>query len=175
MQSVFANLQNLNGDDMQEIKNLVQQISTIMKDNGISQTSIVNALDGKCSRMTILNLFKGDGDFKVSTLLMVLDVIGADLHLETEKSREAIMAGDIASYRAETEQLRVKVAEQQAAAENAAQRITELQEKNGTLTGIVDSQQRVINRYIERMDLAEQDLRRKDKKIDDLCKKLNLW
>lgn len=160
---------------MQEIKNLVQQISTIMKDNGISQTSIVNALDGKCSRMTILNLFKGDGDFKVSTLLMVLDVIGADLHLETEKSRAAIMAGDIADYRAETEQLRVKVAEQQAAAENAAQRITELQEKNGKLTDTVESQQRVINRYIERMDLAEQDLRRKDKKIDDLCIKFNIW
>lgn len=175
MQNGFANLQNLNGDDMQEIKNLTQQISTIMKDNGISQTFIVNALDGKCSRMTILNLFKGDGDFKVSTLLMVLDVIGAELRLETEKSREAIMAGDIAVYRVENEQLRTELDKERSANAVLTSRVDDLQASNARLTATVESQQQTINRYIERMDRAEQRLDSKDERIEELSRRLGIW
>lgn len=175
MQNQFADLQNLNGGTMQEIKDIITQINMIMHDGGISQTSVVNALDNKCSRVTILNLLKGDGDFKMSTLMMVLDVIGVTLRLETEKSREAIMAGDIAVYRTETEHLRTDLESVCSERDAALSRVVELQEQVKKLTGIADSQQHVINRYIERIDAYEQRNDRKDDRIEALEKRLGIW
>ena len=175
MENEFTYLQNLNGDNMQEIKNIVDQINMIMRDGNISQNSVVNALEGKCARATVLNIFKGEGDFKLSSLLMVLEVIGVDLRLETEKSREAIMAGDIAAYRVDNEKLRSDLEKERSANAVLNARVNDLQASNVRLTGTVESQQQTINRYIERMDRAEQRLDSKDERIVELSRRLGIW
>ena len=168
----------LNGDNMQQIRDIVSQLRAIMQDNNISQNALVNALDGKCAKNTILTFCKGDADCKLSTLLMVLDACGVELRLDTERSREAIMAGDIAAYRTETERLRAEVEKRTADKDALQARYDELIDKNTKLTSTIEKQQGQIDRYMTRMEKAENeiysalsDIRRKDAKIVELMGK----
>ena len=163
------------GVNMKKIEEINAELKVIMQDSGISQTAVVNALDGKCSRNTVLTFLKGGEDCKLSTLLMILDACGVELRLETERSREAIMAGDIAAYRTETEKLRSEN-------EHFKARSEELTEKNAALTRIVEKQQDQIERYMNRMENAEnavykamEDIRRKDARIVELSKESKRW
>ena len=173
--NVLTNLRNLNGDNMQRINDVVNQIKTIMTDQSISQTSIVSALDGKCARNTILTFFKGDADCKLSTLLMILTAVGADLRIDTERSREAIMSGDIATYRNEAAALRTACADAEAARDAIQERYSELIDKNTALTKTIEKQQEIIFKYVERMERAENALYRKDERIVELSKRLDIW
>lgn len=177
------NLNNYLGDiDMQKIDSVVNELKTIMQSSDISQSSIINALDGKCARNTILSFFKGDADCKLSTLLMILDACGVEMRLETERSRQAILSGDIAEYRAEAEQLRTELADVESNRDFYKTHYEELIDKNTALTGIVEKQQGQIERYMARMEHAEEalyssnaDSRRKDEKIVELLKALGKW
>ena len=178
-----SNLYNHSGDiDMQKIDFIVSELKTIMQSSDISQNSIISALDGKCARNTILSFFKGDADCKLSTLLMILDACGVDLRFETERSREAIIAQDISDYRKEADILRSELDSAAADRDFYKSRYEELINKNTALTGIVEKQQTQIEKYMERMEHAEEalyssnaDARRKDAKIVELLKALEKW
>lgn len=168
--------------DMQQIEKIVSELKTIMQDADISQNKIINALEDKCSRNTILTFFKGDSDCKLSTFLMILQACGADLRIDTERSREAIMSGDIASYRTEIEQLRLDLQKVEADREYINNRYTELIEKNTKLTSTVEKQQNIIDRYMQRMEKSEnaiydalENIRRKDARIVELSRECNKW
>ena len=173
----------IKGDStMQQINAIVSQLKTIMQDSSISLNHVVSLLEDKCSRNTILPFMKGDSDCKLSTLLMILDALGADLRIETERSREAIISGDIASYRTETEQLRAKLAEVEKDKEFFKTRYDELIEKNTQLTNTVAKMQGTIDRYMQRMENAENalytamdNIRRKDERIVELSKACGKW
>ena len=177
------NLYNHSGDiDMQKIDLIVSELKTIMQSSDISQTAVISLLEGKCARNTILSFFKGDADCKLSTLLMIIDACGVELRLETERSRQAILSGDIAEYRAEAEQLRSELASTTADRDFYKNRYEELIDKNTALTKIVEKQQTQIEKYMERMEHAEEalyssnaDARRKDERIVELSKALGKW
>lgn len=180
--SELKNLQNLSGDDMQRINEIVSELKTIMQDTGISQTSVVSALDGKCARNTILTFLKGGEDCKLSTLLMILDACGVELRLDTERSKEAILSGDIAAYRTEVEQMRTELDKETSDKEFYKSRYEELIDKNTSLTNTIAKQQSQIERYMDRMEKAENalyaandDVRRKDAKIVELLKEAKKW
>lgn len=182
MNSLLTDYINEGDIEMQHIDNIVKELKTIMQDNGISQNQVVNALDSKCSRNTILNFFKADADCKLSTLLMILEACGADLRIETERSKEAIMSGDIASYRAEIEQLRSQLNAVTADKNFFVNRYTEISEKNTQLTSTLEKQQNIIDRYMVRMENSENalyqamdSLKRKDARIVELQKECNKW
>lgn len=167
---------------MQRIDGIVNELKTIMQDGSISVTSIINALGEKCSRNTILTFFKGDSDCKLSTLLMILDACNADLRIDTERSRESILSGDIASYRNDIEQLRKEIDELSAEKNYLSTRYEELIAKNTKLTSTVERQQDVIDRYMQRMEKAEnaiyealENIRRKDARIVELSRECNKW
>lgn len=173
---------NLSEVTMQKIDSIVNELKNIMQSNNISQNSIINALDGKCARNTILSFFKGDADCKLSTLLMIIDACGVELRLETERSRQAILNRDIAEYRDEAEKLRSEVEEIGKDRDFYKARYEELIAKNTALTGIVEKQQGQIERYMSRMEHAEEalyssnaDARRKDERIVELSKQLGKW
>ena len=169
------------GMTVQQINGIVRQLKDIMEDKGISQTHLVNVLDGKVARSTVLRVFK-DSDCTLGTLLMILDACGIELRLDTERSKEAIMAGDIAEYRKENEEMRGKLAEAEENRKFFKERYEELIEKNTTLTKTnadqqknIDKMQTQIEKYMERMERAENalyasndDVRRKDAKIVEL-------
>lgn len=168
--------------DMQRIDKIISELKTIMQATDISQTSIVNALDGKCSRNTVLSFFKGDKDCKLSTLLMVLDACNTELRLETGKSKQAILSGDISEYREEAERLRAELVKVEDNLKFYKSRYEELIDKNTTLTNSIDKQQKQIEKYMERMENAENalysanaDLRRKDARIVSLLEKMGKW
>ena len=173
------------GNTMQKIDSIIAELKMIMQNNDITQTKIVNILDGKCARNTILTFFKGDHgetDPRLSTLLMILDACGVQLRLETERSREAILSGDIAAYRAEVEQMRSELEEIKKSRDFLQERYTELIEKNTTLTNAVEKQQGQIERYMLRMEKAENalydandNIKRKDAKIVELLEKYGSW
>lgn len=182
MNDELTDLRNLNGEDMQQIGNIVNELKMIMQGGNISQTSIVSALDGKCARNTVLTFFKGGEDCKLSTLLMILDACGVELRLETERSREAIMAGDIAAYRTETEEMRQELDETRKTRDFLQSRYEELIDKNTILTKSIEKQQSQIEKYMERMERAENalyeansDIRRKDARIVELSKFCKKW
>ena len=111
-----------------------------------------------------------------------MDVCGAELRIETEKSREAILSGDIASYRAEADQLRSDAAKAEEDRDFYKSRYEELIEKNTILTKSIEKQQKQIEKYMERMENAENalysanaDIRRKDAKIVNLLEKMGKW
>ena len=168
---------------MQKIESIVAELKTIMQNNGITQTRIVTTLDGWCSRNTIINfLNKDDADPKLSTLLMILDACGVELRLDTERSKEAIMSGDIASYRTEAEALRSELDAVKKDLDFFKSRYEELIDKNTALTKTVEKQQAQIEKYMQRMEnadnalyAAQDDVRRKDARIVELSKKLDMW
>lgn len=170
---------------MQRIDNIISELKTIMQSNGISQTAIVNALDGKCARNTVLSVLKGDrgeADPRLSTLLMILDACAVELRLETDRSREAILSGDIAAYRAEVEAARSRLAEVERDKDFYKERYEELIDKNTVLTQTVSKQQAQIEKYMARMERAEDalyaanaDSRRKDAKIVELLSAQGKW
>lgn len=179
-----------NDKTMQKIDAIISELKMIMQNNNITQTRLVTMLDGWCSRNTVLNfLNKEDADPRLSTLLLILDACGVKLRLETERSKEALMSGDIESYRVECEQIRAKLEETQTDLEFFRSRYNELIEKNTSLTeainrqqGVIEKQQGQIERYMLRMENAENaiyeahgDIRRKDARIVELSKKLDLW
>ena len=168
--------------DMQKIDALVNELKTIMQDSSISQTSIVSLLDGKCARNTILSFFKGDADCRLSTLLMILDACGVELRLETERSKQAILSGDISEYRVEAENMRSELADVTSNRDFYKGCYEELIDKNTSLTNTVEKQQAQIEKYMMRMEHAEEalyssnaDARRKDEKIVELLKALGRW
>ena len=168
--------------DMQKINSITDELKTIMRDNDISQTSVVNLLEGKCARNTVLSFFKGDADCKLSTLLMILDSCDVELRLETERSRQAILNRDIAEYREETEQLHSELSDVKENRDFYKSRYEELIEKNTSLTKTIEKQQAQIEKYMNRMETAEEalysadeDIRRKDAKIVSLLTKLGKW
>lgn len=182
MCSVMTSDYNYSEVDMQKVDKLIGQLKMIMQDNGITQTSLVSLLDGKVARNTILSVLKEDADCKLSTLLMILDACGVDLRLETERSREAILSGDIAEYRAETERLRSELEEEKSNKDFYKVRYEELIDKNTSLTTTIEKQQNTIEKYMSRMEKAEnalysanEDMRRKDAKIVELMKSLGKW
>ena len=167
---------------MQKINTIVSELKTIMQDSNISQNSVVSLLDGKCARSTILSFFKGDADCRLSTLLMIMEVCGAELRIETERSRQAILSGDIAEYRAETEKLRSILEEVTEDRNSLNIRYSELIDKNTSLIETISKQQAQIERYMQRMEHAEEamysavnDSRRKDAKIVELLTALGKW
>lgn len=170
---------------MQRIDSLISELKMIMQANGISQTSIINALEGKCARNTVLSVLNGDRgktDPRLSTLLMILDACAVELRMETDRSREAILSGDIAAYRTEIEQLRTELDHITKEKEYFQGRFDELVEKNTVLTKTVDKQQSHIERYMARMERAEDalyaanaDSRRKDAKIVELLTREGKW
>ena len=162
---------------MQRIDSIVSELKSIMDSNGISQNFIINTLDGKCSKNTISTFFKGDKDCKLTTLLLILESCNIDMRFETEKSREAILSGDIAEYRKEAEQLRSDAAKAEEDRDFYKTRYEELIDKNTSMTKIIEKQQGQIEKYMERMENAENalysantDIRRKDSMIVDLLK-----
>lgn len=172
----------ISGVSMQKINTIVNELKSIMQDNSISQNAVVSLLDGKCSRSTILSFFKGDADCRLSTLLMIMEVCGTELRLETERSKQAILSGDIAEYRSEAETLRTENAELIANRDFYKSRYEELIDKNTALTDTVSKQQTQIEKYMQRMEHAEEalygavaDSRRKDEKIVQLMKDLGKW
>lgn len=174
--------ENASEVDMQKIDTIVNELKTIMQSNDISQNFIISALEGKCARNTILSFYKGDADCKLSTLLMILDACGVDLRFETERSREAILGGDISEYRQETETLRSELDSTLTDRDFYKSRYEELIDKNTALTKIVEKQQTQIEKYMERMEHAEEalyksnaDSRRKDERIVELSKALGKW
>lgn len=167
---------------MQRIDTIVSQLKSIMDSSGISQNFIISALDGKCSRNTILSFFKGDSDCKLTTLLMVLEACNTQLRFDTEMSKEAILSGDISEYRAIADNLRDELTKTAESLNFYQTRYQELIDKNTSLTNTIEKQQELINRYIVRMENAENalysanaDIRRKDAKIVDLMKKYGQW
>ena len=170
---------------MQRIDNIINELKMIMQKNGISQSAIVNLLDGRCARNTILNVFKGDkndSDPRLSTFLMILDACGVELRLDTERSKEAILSGDIAEYRAEVERIRAELEAANSRRDYLQERYDELIEKNTTLTNSVGKQQAQIEKYMERMERAEnalyaanENIARKDAKIVELLSKSGKW
>ncbi len=161
--------------DMQELNDVVAQIRTIMQTSGYSQNALINALDGKVARNTIMAFLKGEADCKVSTLLLMLDAIRADLRIDTEMSKEALMSGDISEYRTQTERYREQLEDAIKSRDFLQTRYEELIDKNTALTRTIEKQQEQIDRYIERMDRAEQNIERKDKRIVELSQRLGLW
>ncbi len=168
--------------DMQQIYSIVNELKAIMQSSDISQSQIVSALDGKCARNTILTFYKGDADCKLSTFLMILDACGADLRIDTDRSKEAILAGDIASYRTELEQLRAELEATKKEKEYFNNRFDELAEKNTLLAKTIDKQQVTIEKYMERMEKHEaalytalENIKRKDERIVELSKLCNKW
>ena len=168
--------------DMQKIDFIVSELKTIMQDTDITQTSIVSLLEGKCARNTILSFFKGDADCRLSTFLMIIDACGVDLRMETERSKQAILSGDISDYRVEAEQIRSDLTSAIADRDFYRTRYEELIEKNTALTNTVEKQQLTIETYMRRMEHAEEalyssnaDSRRKDEKIVELLKALGKW
>ena len=161
---------------MQRIDSIINELKTIMQNNDISQTKIVNILEGKCARNTVLSFFnKGEADPKLSTLLMILDACAVELRLDTARSRAAILSGDIAAYRDEQEQLRAELEKAQANIDFYKSRYEELIDKNTTLTNTLEKQQNQIDRYINRMERAEDAIYRKDARIVELSKLCGKW
>lgn len=168
---------------MQKIDALVSELKTIMQSNDITQTWLVNTLKDKCSRNTILAFMtKADADPKLSTLLMILDACGVDIRFETERSREAVISGDIAAYRTETESLRAELESMEKDRDYFKSRYEKLIEKNTALTSAVEKQQGQIEKYMLRMENAEnalytahENIQRKDARIVELSKKLGMW
>lgn len=178
----FTAEKNFSEVDMQKINSITDELKMIMRENDISQTSVVNLLEGKCARNTVLSFFKGDADCKLSTLLMILDSCGVELRLETERSRQAILNRDIAEYREEAEKLHSELSDVKDNRDFYKERYEELIDKNTVLTKTIDKQQTQIEKYMERMEKAEEalysaneDARRKDKKIVELMEKLGKW
>ncbi len=88
------------------------------------------------------------------------------------------MAGDIAAYRTETERLRAEVDTLTSEKDALQYRYDELIDKNTKLTSTIEKQQGQIDRYMTRMEKAENeiysalaDIRRKDAKIVELMGK----
>ena len=168
--------------DMQQIGGIVNELKTIMQSADISVNQIVNALDGKCSRNTILNFFKGDADCKLTTFIMILDAVGAELRMETERSKEAILAGDIAAYRKEAEELRSELQSMKERMDYFKEKYEEVSEKNRQLTETTTKQQNTIEKYMIRMEKAEnalydlnESIKRKDARIVELSKLCDKW
>lgn len=168
--------------DMQKIDSIVNELKNIMQDTDITQTALVSLLDGKCARNTILSLFKSDADCRLSTFLMILDACGVDLRLETERSKQAILSGDISDYRVEAEQMRSDLTAAIEDRDFYKTRYEELIDKNTALTNTVEKQQTTIETYMRRMEHAEEalyssnaDVRRKDAKIVELLTELGKW
>lgn len=172
-----------NAKVMQRIDGIISELKMIMQESGITQTGIVTMLDGKCSRNTIISFFnKSETDPRLTTLLMILDACGVKLRLDTERSREAIISGDIEAYRTETEALRTELEKTQSSLEFFKSRYEELIDKNTVMTRTIDKQQAQIEKYMTRMENAEnaiydanEDIRRKDARIVELSKKLGIW
>lgn len=168
---------------MQRIDNIISELRMIMQSNDITQTWLVNTLKEKCSRNTILTfLNKDDADPKLSTFLMILDACGVELRLYTERSRESLLSGDIAAYRAETAQLREELEKMKESLTFFKSRYEELIDKNTALTSTIEKQQAQIEKYMNRMENAEnalyaahENISRKDARIVELSKKLKLW
>ena len=182
MTTTFTYLESLGDTSMQRIYDVVSQIKMIMQSNDISQNSVINTLDGKCTRNTILTFFKGDADCKLSTLMMILAAVGADMRIDTERSREAIISGDISEYRSETEALRTAYKELEAEKDAIQNRYSELIDKNTALTTTIEKQQKMIEQFTERMAKANEalydavkDIRRKDARIVELSKEAKKW
>lgn len=172
----------LGGLNVQQIDSIVKELKTIMQDNDISQNHLVNALDGKCARNTILKFLQGDADCKLSTLLMILDACGANLRIDTERSRESILSGDIASYRTEIEKLRSDLEHTEAERKYFQDRFDELVDKNTFLAQTIDKQQATIDRYMLRTEKHEnalfdalENIKRKDARIVELMKEADRW
>lgn len=168
--------------DMQKIDFIVSELKSIMQTTDISQTHVVNLLEGKCARNTILSFFKGDADCRLSTLLMILDACGVELRLETERSKQALLSEDISSYRVEADKLRLELEEAINTRDYYKSRYEELIDKNTSLTNTIAKQQGQIEKYMERMEHAEEalyrsnaDSRRKDEKIVELLKEAGKW
>lgn len=172
-----------NGKAMQKIESIISELKTIMQSGGITQTKIISLLDGRCSRNTVITfLNKDEADPKLSTLLMILDACGVELRLDTERSREAMISGDIAAYRTEAEALRSEVDATKKDLDFFKGRYEELIDKNTALTKTVEKQQAQIEKYMQRMEnadnalyAAQDDVRRKDARIVELSKKLKMW
>lgn len=182
MCSLTSDKKSIGETEMQRIDGIVNELKTIMQDGSISVTSIVNALGEKCSRNTILTFFKGDSDCKLSTLLMILDACNADLRIDTERSRESILSGDIASYRNDIEQLRKQLDALSEEKDYLSTRYDEVIAKNAQLTTTVEKQQATIERYMSRMEKSEnaiydalENIRRKDARIVELSRECNKW
>ena len=167
---------------MQQIDNLVNELKTIMQSADISVNQLVRVLESKCAKNTILTFLKGDSDCKLSTFLMILDAVGADMRIDTERSKEAIMSGDIASYRLEAESLRVELQKAEEGKDYFKGKYEELAEKNTQLTETTNKQQKTIEKYMERMERAEnalydanENIKRKDARIVELSKLCDKW
>lgn len=167
---------------MQQIDNLVNEMKTIMQSADISTNQLVKMLEDKCSKNTILTFMKGDSDCKLSTFLLILDAIRAEIRLDTERSKEAIIAGDIASYRNEAEQLRTKIEKMEIDRDYFKEKYEELAEKNRQLTETTTKQQNTIEKYMERMEKHEtalysalENIKRKDERIVELSKLCDKW
>ena len=92
------------------------------------------------------------------------------------------MSGDIASYRTEAESLRSEVDATKKDLDFFKGRYEELIDKNTALTKTVEKQQAQIEKYMQRMEnadnalyAAQDDVRRKDARIVELSKKLDMW
>lgn len=173
---------DLSGVTMQQIDKIINELKAIMQNTDISQTALVTMLDGKCARNTVLSVMKGEADPRLSTFLMLLDAVGVELRLDTERSKEAILSGDIAEYRAEAERLRAELEAANSRRDYLQERYDELIEKNTTLTTSVGKQQAQIEKYMERMERAEnalyaanENIARKDAKIVELLSKSGKW
>lgn len=168
---------------MQKIDSIISELKMIMQENDLSQTWLVNTLKDRCSRNTITTfLNKEETDTRLSTLLMILDACRVELRLETERSREAMIRGDIAAYREETEKLRAALELSDKDLQFFRGRYEELIEKNTELTKMVSKQQDQIEKYMARTEKLEtsnaasqEDIRRKDARIVELSKKLGIW
>lgn len=168
--------------NMQKIDIIISELKTIMQENDITQTHVVSLLDGKCARNTILSFFKGDADCRLSTLLMILDACGVELRMETERSKQALLSSDISSYRVEFDKMRLELEEAINNRDFFKSRYEELIDKNTSLTNTIEKQQGQIEKYMERMEHAEEalyrsnaDSRRKDEKIVELLKEAGRW
>lgn len=179
MSNIMNYENNFGESTMQKIDFIVNELKAIMQSTDISQNAVINLLNGKCAKNTIISFFKGDADCKLSTLLMILDACGVDMRFETERSRQAILSGDIAEYREEAERLRAEIESTIKDKSFYKERYEELIDKNTSLTETVSKQQAQIERYMQRMEHAEEamysavdDSRRKDAKIVELLTQL---
>ena len=175
-------MDSLGDINMQQIDSLVNELRTIMQSADISVNQLVRMLESKCAKNTILTFLKGDSDCKLSTFLMILDAVGAEMRIDTERSKEAIMSGDIADYRIESEQLRVRLEKMEKDRDYFKERYEELADKNAQLTETTTKQQNTIEKYMIRMEKAEnalydlnESIKRKDARIVELSKLCDKW
>lgn len=161
---------------MVNMPNLLSQLVAIKEQSGISVSQILLRTNNKYSKTTVVNFFQNKtANPNMETFVDLANACGADVILQTESSKRAEIRGDV-------EDIRLEYAEKLEELDRAKAEIKRLRDlhdeqlkQNSELSSAVKKQQDTIDRFISRMEKAEDAMYRKDARIVELSKACGMW